>query len=100
MLIQSAGVALIAGMQPVRVPYKNAEDDEEEYNKSSYNISKLDEEDNAFVYFQNNNDDSEKYKDGNNVDDNIFVDNLVWEDIDNDIVIPDISDHYCGPHCS
>ena len=60
-------------MQPVRVPYNNAEDDKEEDNISSYNISKLDKEENAFVDFQNNNDDSDKYKDGNSGDDTIYV---------------------------
>ena len=39
-----------------------------------------------------------KEKEGNYSDDNIYVDNLVWEDIDNNIVIKDISYHYCGPH--
>ena len=58
----------------------------------------MDKEDNSFVDFQNNNDDSDKYKDGNAGDDTIFVDNLVWEDIENDLAIPDIPDHYCGPH--
>ena len=96
--IQKADVTLITGMQPVIVPLNNAEDDKEEENKSIYNRSKLDREDNAFVDFQNNNHDSDKYKDGNSGDDTIFVDNLVWEDIANYIVIPDISDHYCGPH--
>ena len=58
----------------------------------------MDKEDNAFGDCQNNNDNSDKYKEINARDDNIFVDNLVWEDIDNNLVIPDISDHYCGPH--
>ena len=84
-------------MPPVRVPYNNAKYDEEEYDISSYDRSKLDREDNAFGDFQNNNYDSDKYKDGNAGDDTIFVDNLVWEDIKNDHVIPDISDNYYGP---
>ena len=58
----------------------------------------MDKEDNSFVDFQNNNDDSDKYKYGNAGDDTIFVDNLVWEDIENDLAIPDIPDHYCGPN--
>ena len=58
----------------------------------------MDEEDNALGYFQNNNDYSDKYKDVNAGDDNIYVDNLVCEDIYNSLVIQDISDHYCGPH--
>ena len=85
-------------MQPVRVQYNNAEDDKEEENISSYDRIKLDEEDNDFVDCQNNNDDSDKYKDGNAGDDTIYVDNLMWEDIDNALIIQDISDHYCGPH--
>ena len=52
----------------------------------------MDEEDNAFEDFQNNNYDSDKYEDRNAGNDTIFVDNLVWEDIDYDIVIPDIPD--------
>ena len=55
-------------------------------------------EDNDFVDFHNNNDDSYKYKDGNAGDDTIYVDNLVQEDIDNTIVIQDILDHHYGPH--
>ena len=58
----------------------------------------MDEEENSFGYCQNNNNDSDKYKDGNYGDDTIFVDNLMWEDIDNNLVIPDIPDHYCGSH--
>ena len=58
----------------------------------------MDKEENSFGYFQNNNDDSDKYKDGNSGDDTIFVDNLVWEDIEDGLVIPYILDHYCGPH--
>ena len=57
----------------------------------------MDEEDNAFGYFQNNNNDSDRYEDGNSGNDIIIVENLVWENIDDDIVIPDIPDHYCGP---
>ena len=30
--------------------------------------------------------------------DTIFVDSLVWEDIDDDLVMPYISNHYCVPH--
>ena len=56
------------------------------------------EEENEFGYCQNNNDDSDKEKYGNTGNDTIFVDNLVWEDIDNDIVITDIPDHYYGPN--
>ena len=84
-------------MQPVRVPYNNAKyDEEEDYSSSDYG-GKLYEEDNAFGYCQNNNDDSDEDKDWNSGNDTIFVDNLVWEDIDDDIFILDISDHYCGP---
>ena len=54
------------------------------------------EEENEFGYFQNNNDDSDKEKYGNTGNDTIFVDNLMWEDIDNDIFIPGIPYHYCG----
>ena len=54
------------------------------------------EEENEFGYFQKNNDDSDKEKYGNTGNDTIFVDNLVWEDIDNDIVITDIPDYYYG----
>ena len=85
-------------MQPVIVPYNNAEDDKEEDEKSNYTRSKLDEEDNACVDFQNNNVESEKYEEGNAGDDKKFVDNLVWEDIGNNIVILYIIYHYCGPH--
>ena len=63
--------------------------------QTSYSRSKLGGEDNAFGYCQNNNDDSDI--DGNSGDDNIYVDNLVWEYIDNTLFIPYISDHYCGP---
>ena len=55
------------------------------------------EEDNASGYFQKNNDDRHEDKDENSGDDTIFVDNLVWENTDNDIVIQDIPYHYCGP---
>ena len=58
----------------------------------------MDEEKNDFGDFQNNNYDSDKDKDGNSGDDTIFVENSVWEDIDDDIVISDITDNYCGPH--
>ena len=64
-------------MQPVIVPYNNAEDDKEEDEKSNYARSKLDEEDNACVDFQNNNVESETYEEGNAGDDKKFVDNLV-----------------------
>ena len=74
------------------------EDDEEKYDSSGNKRSKLDEEENLFGDFQNNYYDSDKDKDGNYGDDTIFVDNLVWEDIDNYLVIPYIPDHYCGPH--
>ena len=46
----------------------------------------------------NNDDNSDEDEDGNEGDDTIFVENLVWEDIGNDIVIPYIPDHYCGLH--
>ena len=59
----------------------------------------MDKEDNAFGDFQNNNDDSDEDEDGNSSDYTIFVDNLVWGGIDNDLVISDISDHYCGTNC-
>ena len=84
-------------MQPVRVPYNNAEYDEEEDNKSRYSRSKLGRKDNSFGDFQNNNDDRDKDKDVNAGYDTIYVDNLVGEYIDNNLVIQDISDHYCGP---
>ena len=58
----------------------------------------MDEWDNAFGDCQNNSYDSGKDEDRNSGDDNICGDNLVWEDIDNDLVIPDIPDHYFGPH--
>ena len=58
----------------------------------------MDEEENVFGDCQNNNDDSDEGKDGNSSNDTIFVDNLVWEDIDDGIVIPVIPDRYCGPH--
>ena len=59
----------------------------------------MDREDNSFGDFQNNNDDSDKDEDGNAGDDTIYVYKLVWEDIENNLFIPYISDHYCGPHC-
>ena len=54
------------------------------------------EEENAFGYCQNNDADSDKDKYGNAGDDTIIVDNLVWEDTENDLVIPDILYHYCS----
>ena len=39
---KSSGVPLIKGIQPVRVPYNNAEDEEEEDNSSINDGSKLD----------------------------------------------------------
>ena len=59
----------------------------------------MDEEDNAFGYFQNNDGNSDKGKDVNSGGDDILVETLVWEDIDDNIVIIDIPDNYCGP-CS
>ena len=58
----------------------------------------MDEEKNDFGDFQNNNYDSDKDKDGNSGDDTIFVENFVWEDIDDDLVISDITANYCGPN--
>ena len=55
-------------------------------------------EEKAFGDFHNNDYDVDKDEDGNYGDDTIFVEKLVWEDIDDDIVIPYIPDHYCGPH--
>ena len=45
-LRQSKGVTLIDGMQPVRVPYNNAEDDKKEDGRSRYDRNKLDKEGN------------------------------------------------------
>ena len=59
----------------------------------------MDEEDNTFGYFKKNDDDSYEDKDGNAGHDTIFFVNLVWEDIGDDIIIPEIPDHYCGPNC-
>ena len=56
------------------------------------------QEDNDFEDFQNHNYDSDKYKDRNSVNDTNFFDNLVCENTADDLVIPDILDHYCGPH--
>ena len=88
--IQSSGVPLIAGMHPVIGPYNNEEDEKEEENISSYNRSKLDEEGNEFGDCHNNNDDIDKDEGINAGYDTVVVENLVWEDIDNDLVIPDI----------
>ena len=85
-------------MQPVRGPYNNEEDTKEEDDSSSENGSKLDEKEHAFDDCQNNKDDSDEEKDVNAGNDTIFVDNLVWEDIDNDLVIPDMPYHYCVMH--
>ena len=85
-------------MQHLRVPFKNAEDEEEEDDSSRNDGIKLDEEDNAFGYFQKNSDNIDKDKDRNAGDDTIFFENLVWEDIGNYLVIPDIPDNYCGTH--
>ena len=93
---QSADITLISGIQPVRVPYNNVEYDKKEDDISRNNIIKLDKEYNAFVYFQKNNYDSDEYKYVNDGYDNIFVDNLVWEDIDGNIFVLDIPYHYCG----
>ena len=93
-----SGVPLIEGMQPVRVPYSNVKDGKKEGDSSSDDGSKLYEEYNAFGDFQNNNDDSDEDEDGNSGHDNIFVGNLVWEDIDNDLVMLYIPEHYCGTH--
>ena len=69
---QSAGVPLISGMQHVRVPYNNAEDDKEEGNSSRDNGNKLDEDNNAFGVFQNNDYDSDKDEDVTDGNDNCF----------------------------
>ena len=71
--IQSACITLILGVQPVRVTYNNTEDEEEEYYSSIKDRIKLDEEDNEFGDFQNNNDDSDKDEDGNSGNGTIFV---------------------------
>ena len=73
---QTAGVLLIAGMQYLRVPYNNAEYEKEEDDRSSYERSKLDKEDNAFGDFQKNNYDSDEDEDGNSGDDNICLKTL------------------------
>ena len=85
-------------MKFVKVRHNNAKDEKEEDKISINNESKLDEEDNIFEYCQNNDDDSDKEKYINYGDDTVFGKKLVWEDIYNDLVIPDIPDHYCGPH--
>ena len=53
----------------------------------------MEKEYNAFVDFQNNNDNSDEDEDRNAGNDTIFVKNLVWEDINDDVVIPDITYH-------
>ena len=58
----------------------------------------MDEEDDAFKDCQKNNDDSDEGEDGSSDNDTIFVDNLVWEDIADGLVIPYIPDHYRDPH--
>ena len=85
-------------MKFVKVRHNNTKDEKEEDKISINNESKLDEEDNIFEYCQNNDDDSDKEKYVNYGDDTVFGKKLVWEDIYNDLVIPDIPDHYCGPH--
>ena len=48
-----------------------------------------------FGDFHNNHEDSDKDEDVNSGNDTIFVENLVWEDIDGGIFMQNIPDHYC-----
>ena len=59
-------------MKPVRVPYRNVEDDKEEDYSSSDGGSKLDKEDNDFGDCQNSNDNSEEDEDVNAGNDTFF----------------------------